>query len=213
MSKRRVTVVDYGIGNLQSVRRALECCDGEVVVSGAPADLAAAERVVLPGVGAFEDGMHGLRERGLVEPLISYAASGRPMLGICLGMQMLATCSEEFGLHGGLGLIAGRVVAIPRRATDGASQKVPSIGWTRIAVSHGSGGSILDEHAAEAAVYLVHSFHLVPEDRTHILATYDFGGHALTAAVRQGNVTGLQFHPEKSGPTGLAVMAKFLSCS
>src|SRR5215510_6456576 len=113
MTAMRVTVIDYGIGNLYSVQRALESCDAAVSMASDAAGIDASERLVLPGVGAFADGMQGLRERGLIEPLRRYAASGRPLLGICLGMQMLATVSEEFGSHEGLGVIPGRVLAIP----------------------------------------------------------------------------------------------------
>ena len=115
----QVTVIDYGIGNLFSVARALEHCGAEVKVSADPAVIEAAPRLVLPGVGAFADGMQGLRERGLVETILRYAASSRPLLGICLGMQMLASVSEEFGEHAGLGLIPGRVVPVPSTTTQG----------------------------------------------------------------------------------------------
>src|SRR5689334_24771286 len=115
----QVAVVDYGIGNLYSVRRALERCGGDVTLSSDPAALERAERLVLPDVGAFAGGMAGLRERGLVEPIRRYSASGRPLLGICLGMQMLATASEEFGIHEGLDLSHGRIRAVPVRDTAG----------------------------------------------------------------------------------------------
>ncbi len=210
----QVTVVDYGVGNLYSVRRALETCGcDEVEVSSDPAAIQGAQRLVLPGVGAFADGMHGLRERGLIEPILSYARSGRPLLGICLGMQMLATTSEEFGSHAGLGLIPGRVVAIARRTVDGRPLKVPFIGWTAISVADGpqAADSLLASHPAQAAVYLVHSFHVQPDDAQHRLATYEYGGHLITAAIRRDNITGFQFHPEKSGGVGLAILRNFVA--
>ena len=207
------TIVDYGTGNLYSVRRAVETCgESEVVVSGDPADIARASRLVLPGVGAFEDGMRGLRARALVEPILAHVRSGRPLLGICLGMQMLASVSEEFGEHQGLGLIPGRVVAIPRRTVEGTPMKVPYIGWSPIEVSpQGVAGGVLAMHASTAAVYLVHSFHVLPDDVAHRLATYRFGGHAITAAIQRDNVLGFQFHPEKSGQAGLAILRRFLA--
>lgn len=213
MGARHVTVVDYGVGNLYSVSRALETCGcDEVEVSSDPAAIERAGRLILPGVGAFADGMRGLRERGLVEPIMRHAASGRPLLGICLGMQMLATASEEFGTHAGLGLIPGRVVAIPRHTVDNLPLKVPFIGWTTIAVADDGQvvGSLLASHPAQAAVYLVHSFHVQPDDATHRLATYEYGGHRITAAIRRDNITGFQFHPEKSGAVGLAILRKFV---
>lgn len=211
---KHVTVVDYGVGNLYSVRRALETCGcEEVEISADPAAITRARRLILPGVGAFADGMQGLKERGLIEPLVSYARSGRPLLGICLGMQMLATNSEEFGSHAGLGLIPGRVVAIPRGAVDSSPLKVPFIGWSTISVSCATSGddSLLASHPTQAAVYLVHSFHVRPDHPQHRLATYEYGGHAITAAIRAGNITGFQFHPEKSGAAGLAILRSFVA--
>ena len=210
---KRITVVDYGVGNLYSVRRAVEHCGGEeVLVSSEAEAILGADRLILPGVGAFADGMRGLRERGLAGPIIAYARSGRPLLGICLGMQMLATASEEFGQHEGLDLIPGQVVPIPRQARDGRAMKVPFIGWTPIACDNPlvRAGSCLESHPAQAAVYLVHSFHVVPANALHLLATYDFGGHRVTAAIRKDNITGFQFHPEKSGKVGLEIMRKFV---
>jgi imidazole glycerol-phosphate synthase subunit HisH len=211
----RITIVDYGVGNLFSVQRAIEVSGGEAVISGDPAVISAAERLILPGVGAFADGMRGLRERGLVDPIKAYALGGRPLLGICLGMQMLATRSEEFGEHEGLDLIAGRVVAIPRVSTTGASMKVPSIGWAAITAASPAAvqGSCLEGHADATPVYLVHSFHVVPDDAKHLLATYDFGGHRVTAAIRKDNIVGFQFHPEKSGRVGLDIMRKFVGAA
>ena len=122
-----VTVIDYGVGNLFSVTKALERVGAEVILSSSPDDIANAQRLVLPGVGAFADGMRGLAERGLIEPIKRFAASGRPFLGICLGMQMMLDSSEEFGNHDGLGLIPGRVVAIPSIGAHGV-HKIPHIG-------------------------------------------------------------------------------------
>jgi glutamine amidotransferase len=210
---KRIIVVDYGVGNLYSVQRALEVSGAEeIVLSSDPNVISQADGLVLPGVGAFADGMRGLRERGLVEPIRAYAQSGKPLLGICLGMQMLATASEEFGCHEGLGLIPGEVVAIPRKATSGEKVKVPFIGWTCIQSAElpSLPGSVLEAYREHDAVYLVHSFHVVPHNAEHMLATYHFGGHAITAAIRKGNITGFQFHPEKSGVAGLTLMRRFL---
>jgi glutamine amidotransferase len=210
---KRIIVVDYGVGNLYSVQRALEVSGAEeIVLSADPQVISQADGLVLPGVGAFADGMRGLRERGLADPIRAYAQSGRPLLGICLGMQMLATASEEFGRHEGLGLIPGQVVAIPHRSSDDQPIKVPFIGWTAIARGHANAcdGSLLQSHAAGDAVYLVHSFHVLPAKPEHLLATYGFGGHRITAAIRRDNITGFQFHPEKSGRVGLEIMRHFV---
>jgi glutamine amidotransferase len=212
VSKPEITVIDYGIGNLFSVQGALEHCGANVRMSSSAADIVDAERLLLPGVGAFADGMQGLRDRGLIEPLLRFAATGRPLLGICLGMQMLATASEEFGEHEGLGLIPGRVKQVPARTVTGESHKIPHIGWSEISPAPGAdwSGTMLQDTAAGTPVYLVHSFHLVPDSPAHLLADCGYGGHRVTAAVCSGAILGAQFHPEKSGKEGLKMLSAFL---
>lgn len=207
-----VTIIDYGSGNLLSVSRALEHCGANCVVTGDPDVIATASALVLPGVGAFRDGMEGLASSGLIEPILTHARAGRPFLGICLGMQMLASSSEEFGDHHGLNLIPGRVRAIPTRAASGATRKTPFIGWARLHRPSGAdwAGSPLESCAEEDSIYLVHSFHFEPTHSKDLLATYEFHGDPITAAVRHGNITGLQFHPEKSGKVGLAMLKRFV---
>lgn len=208
----RVTIIDYGSGNLRSVARALERCGAEPVLSNDPAELAQAERLVLPGVGAFADGMQGLREAGLIEPILAFAASGRPLLGICLGMQMLATSGEEFGSHPGLGLIPGRVIPIPARDVDGQMHKIPHIGWADLALASPArrAGTMFAATPEASSVYLVHSFHFAADDPAHQVADCFYGGHRLAAAVQSDNIVGCQFHPEKSGEAGLALLSAFL---
>lgn len=212
MNKPCVTIVDYGMGNLFSVQRALEFCGANVRLSSSPADILAADRIVLPGVGAFADGMQGLRDRDLIEPLRQFTTSGRPVLGICLGMQMLASTSEEFGEHEGLGVIPGRVVAISAVTTQGQPQKIPCVGWNEIYPASGSEwqATILKETAEGAPFYLVHSFHMIPDEPAHMVAHYTYGGHRVTAAIGSGSIFGAQFHPEKSGKAGLKMLAEFL---
>ena len=207
-----VTVIDYGIGNLYSVSRALEHVGGDVVLSADPLVIENSARLILPGVGAFEDGMRGLRDRGLVDPIRRYAATGRPLLGICLGMQMLATASEEFGRHEGLDLIAGNVVPVPRTTAAGERHKIPHIGWSALSPSAGVEwqDTFLEDTLPGTPAYLVHSFHMIPDDPAHLLADCIYGDHRLTAAVRAGKVFGAQFHPEKSGAAGLQMLAAFL---
>lgn len=209
-----VAVIDYGMGNLFSVARALETAGAaQVDVTADPARLAAATHVVLPGVGAFVDGMRGLADAGFVPAIHAFAASGRPLLGICLGMQMLLDDSEEFGLTPGLGLIPGRVRAIPRDRADGTRRKLPAIGWAPIrpAGANGWAATPLAPLAPETPVYMLHSFHAQPDSPAHLLADYDHEGTAVTAAIARANVTGCQFHPEKSGPAGLAILRAFLA--
>lgn len=209
----KVTVVDYGSGNLFSVQRALERCGAEVLLAQTPADIESAGLLILPGVGAFADGMQGLRARGFIEPIRQHAQAGQPLLGICLGMQMLASSSCEFGQHTGLDLIPGEVVAIPPKTTDGGRQKIPQIGWATLLRPPGRPdwtGSLLADAGPQAAMYHVHSFYFRPNDAANLLAYYNYGGHAITAAVQRANITGLQFHPEKSADDGLRLLAGFL---
>ncbi len=208
-----VGIVDYGSGNLLSVMRAFEHCGSTPVLASTPEQIKSCERLVLPGVGAFEDGMRGLRDLGLIEPIREHARSGRPLLGICLGMQMLATESVEFGLHQGLDLIPGRVVSVPDTTTDGRPHKIPHIGWSSVRPASDStwDGTILDELRPGTALYLVHSFHVVPGTSSDLLAVCDYGGHQITAVIRSGNIFGCQFHPEKSGAAGLAIIRRYLT--
>ena len=210
--KPTVTIVDYGSGNLLSVQRAFEHCGATAILSDEPAVIASADRLVLPGVGAFAEGMQGLRDRGLIDPIQRFATGGRPLLGICLGMQMLATTSSEFGNHDGLNLIEGNVVPIFSQSTTGEPLKIPNIAWCELKLARQGelAGSPLDGLADDAAVYLVHSFNVVPRQSAHLLATYDHGGHLVTAAIRSRQIVGCQFHPEKSGRIGLQILNSFL---
>lgn len=213
-SPPRVAVIDYGIGNLLSVSRAFEHCGADVTVTGDPVVLAAAPALVLPGVGAFEDGMSGLRSRGLDKLVVDYAASGRPLVGICLGMQMLATVGEEFGEHHGLGIIPGRVRRIPATGANGRPHKIPHVGWADLEFPESGSewaGSPLAGLQRGDAVYVTHSFAVYPDDDRHRLADYIYDGVRIAAAIRKGNVTGVQFHPEKSAVVGLRIISSFIA--
>lgn len=213
MKTPKVTVVDYGMGNLLSVCRALEQCGAEVLLTASPPAVDGAERLVLPGVGAFADGMAELSRGGFVGPIRNFARTGRPFLGICLGMQMMLDGSEEFGAHEGLGLIPGNVVAIPPTGTDGKAHKIPHIGWNALLPPTPStdwGGTILGGIAPGTEVYFVHSFTAVPASPVHRLADCDYDGRSISAAVKSGAMYGCQFHPEKSGEAGLRILKSFL---
>ncbi|MEK7416070.1 MAG: imidazole glycerol phosphate synthase subunit HisH [Planctomycetota bacterium] len=201
-----VSVVDYGLGNLHSVIKALHHLGATVTVAEDAATVLAAERLVVPGVGAFADGMTGLTNRGQVLALRAVAARGTPIAGICLGAQLLLARGEEFGSHTGLGIVPGTVRMIPR---DGV--KIPHVGWNRIEPHVSWTGSPLATTAPGTWAYFVHSYQMMPDDSADILAVTKHGTHTLTAAVRHGRVTGFQFHPEKSGPAGLAMLAAFLA--
>jgi glutamine amidotransferase len=211
-----VVVIDYGIVNLYSVRRAFEACGANVVLTDDPALIVSAPRLVLPGVGAFADGMRGLIERGLDSVVREYAKSGKPLVGICLGMQMLATVSMEFGEHRGLNLIPGKVVRIPSTTMEGAPHKIPHIAWEALVrpdFIETWDNTILANTKPGATMYHVHSFTVVPDDDAHRLADCYYNGRQISSVIRMGNVYGCQFHPEKSGRAGLALLKRFLEMS
>ena len=208
-----VTVVDYGTGNILSVTRALEDVGALAVVTDSAAVIDKAERVLLPGVGAFGKAMDELHARGLVQPLSRVANSNRPFLGICLGMQLMMEQSNEFGHHEGLGLILGNVEEIPRTGSDGRPHKIPHIGWNHLTPSAPEcwHNSCLRNFTPGTPMYFVHSYAVAPSNEADRLADTDYDGCRITAALKHGNMTGIQCHPEKSGPAGLAVLSAFIS--
>lgn len=200
----RIAIVDYGMGNLHSVGKAVERLGYEGFVTGDEAQILAADGVILPGVGAFGDAMEHLRATGLDRVVRTVAASGTPLLGICLGMQLLFAESEEYGRNEGLGLLPGKAVRFA--GTEG--YKVPHMGWNRLAFRQPE--SPLLQGLEEGHVYFVHSFHVLPEQPEDLLAVTDYG-HPVTAIVGRANVLGMQFHPEKSGALGMALLRNFLA--
>ena len=209
----KVTIIDYGLSNLLSVQHAFAHFGAETVLTDKAEKILAADALVLPGVGAFRDGMDGLERLGLVEPIRAKAAAGTPLLGICLGMQMLFDESEEFGLHKGLGLIPGRVVKIPDTDTDGQPQRVPHISWDPLYPAEGredfSGTALAAVRPGEEC-YFIHSYEAKPTAAEDRLADTVYGGRKICAAAVHGSVVGCQFHPEKSGPVGLKIVEQFL---
>jgi glutamine amidotransferase len=200
-----LAVVEIGVSNLRSVLNALQRVGVAPTVTGAAADIARADAIVLPGVGAFGAAMDALRAKGLVEPLRAAAGAGKPVLGICLGMQLLAESSEEHGAHAGLGLIPGRVV----RLEPSPGYRVPNIGWYP---THAAGGETpFARLGADAHFYYVHSYHFACASPADVAATIDYGGRPLAAAVRRGSVFGVQFHPEKSQDAGLDLLAAYFA--
>ena len=199
-----VAVVDYGVGNLFSLCSSLEAIGAETVVTDDPAVLSSADRIILPGVGAFGDAADKLRERGLFDVLRQLANEGKPLLGICLGMQLLFEKGFEYGEHEGLGLIRGEVRPIAEVIP--ADLKIPHIGWNALHFT-GEKSPIFRYLNEGDFVYFVHSFYGKNEDGS-VIATAEYGAH-LTAAVGRGNVFGCQFHPEKSGNVGLKILKAF----
>lgn len=212
MHTPEVIVIDYGVGNLLSVRRGLEYCGATVNLTGEADLILAGQRVVLPGVGAYGNAMQALHALNLVPVIREVASRGTPLLGICLGMQLLLNESEEFGRTAGLGLIPGQVRAIPNQSTTGDPLKIPHIGWNSIEPSGQSrwDGTLLAHNMAGDAMYFVHSFMASPTDSASRLADCTYGGHRISAVISRDNVAGCQFHPEKSGELGLKILRRFL---
>ena len=198
-----IAIVDYGVGNLFSLQSSLKMIGAEAVVTGDAAVMAAAERIILPGVGAFGDAATKLRAGGMDKAVIREAAAGKPLLGICLGMQLLFDKSFEYGQHEGLGLIRGNIIGM--EGTIPSELKIPHIGWNAL---HLVGEHPLWKYIKNGDfVYFVHSFYGTDCARS-VIATAEYG-RELTAAVAQGNVMGCQFHPEKSGEVGLNILKAF----
>jgi glutamine amidotransferase len=205
-----VAVVDYGLGNLFSVQQACRAVGLEAEVTRDASALASADGLILPGVGAFGDAMGTLRRLGLASVIREAAEMGKPLVGICLGLQLLMEVSHEFGHHEGLGLIPGEVVRLEKPREDGQVLKVPQVGWNRIAAPGVAGagawaGTILEGVAEGEFMYFVHSFIVVPTDHSVVLSNTRYGDIEFCSSVRQGNIFACQFHPERSGRRGLKV--------
>lgn len=200
-----VVIVDLQISNIASVLQALAQIGAPRYEFATPDNIASAAAVILPGVGAFGDGMASLREKALVEPIRRTATTGTPVFGICLGMQLLADRSEEFGSHAGLGLLKGEV---KRLLPKHPGFRVPNIGWCDIQATR---PSALFPSDRGRCCYHVHSYHFVPVDRSVIAATTDFAAEPIVVAVESGNLYGVQFHPEKSQDDGLEVLSNFFA--
>lgn len=210
--KPAVTVIDYGVGNLLSVSRAIEKCGAEPVLTASPDAILSAERLILPGVGAFSDGMLALSRQGLVVPIRRYCADNRPFLGICLGMQMMMDSSSEFGHHEGLGLIPGAVEAIPKTSGK-VVRKIPHIGWNVLRPGPSNvpwkSTVLAGLSPGEDSAYFVHSYAVKTSRPECCIAECIYDGHHFAAVTRSGNLYGCQFHPEKSGQTGLSIIRNF----
>jgi glutamine amidotransferase len=211
-----IAIVDCALGNLQSIQNAFAQVGVETIVTSDSGRIEAADAVVLPGVGAFGDAMQALGEHDLVDVLRGVAESGKPLIGICLGMQLLLSESEEFGRHEGLGIVPGRVRRFPppHRSPDGlfdAGQKVPQVGWNRISPPNQMTADIhwkdspLEGVEPDTYMYFMHSYYTEPEDPGVALCTTRYAGVEYCSALRAGNVVAFQFHPERSAEQGLAI--------
>lgn len=203
-----IGIVNYGMGNLRSVQKALQSFGFDAHYVDRPDQIASCEKLILPGVGAFADAMTNLREAGMIEPLLDYLAADRPFLGICLGLQLLFEVSEEGGIHEGLCVLPGRVV--PFKPTD-PSMKVPHMGWNALHWRDAD-HPLFHDLQPGCQCYFVHSYYAEPADAEMIAATTDYGGE-FCCSVRRGNCFAMQFHPEKSQKVGLTMLRNFAEYS
>ncbi|MBI2020917.1 imidazole glycerol phosphate synthase subunit HisH [Candidatus Giovannonibacteria bacterium] len=207
---KKITIVDYGVGNLHSLKRAVNFLGAAAEISEDAEDILNADALILPGVGSFEAGMRGLRVRGLTKAIQKFAQGERPVLGICLGAQIMLSRGQEFGSHEGLNLISGEVVHFPKLENN---EKIPHVGWNKIYPNTKTSwkNSILNSFDAQMEMYFVHSYILKPEKDENILSLTRYGGYEFCSAVKKGNIYGCQFHPEKSGEAGLEILKNFVS--
>lgn len=202
MTKINLTMIDYGASNLRSAYKAFEMVGADVHVTSDPEEILQAERLTLPGVGAFGSGMAALRERGVDTAVQTAVKQGKPLLGICVGMQFLFDEGDEMGIHQGLGLISGKVTRFPE-----GDYKVPHIGWNQIHFNEEH--PLLVNVPPQSYAYFVHSYHCIPEQSKDTVASTPYGQN-FSAIVGRGNVYGIQFHPEKSQTTGLQILRNYL---
>jgi glutamine amidotransferase len=201
-----IAIIDYGMGNLRSVQKAFEKVGHSAMITNDPAAVAKARKVVLPGVGAFEDAMHELRQRNLVRPVLDAIESGKPFLGICLGLQLLFDVGYENGCHKGLGVLRGEVV----RFELPDEYSVPHMGWNQLDIARRP--PVLKDIERGTYVYFVHSYYVKPQDADVIATTTDYGGQ-FCSMIWKDNVVASQFHPEKSQAHGLKILRNFASLS
>jgi glutamine amidotransferase len=202
---KKIVIVDYGLGNLFSIKQALEAVGGNAIFSSTAEDLLNCDGILLPGVGAFADAMNRLKELNLIEVIQRSAEQFKPILGVCLGLQLLFDKSNEFGVYQGLGLIPGQVLRFPE-SHEGVELNVPFIGWNKLHLTGaGKEKSILSTLADKTKIYFVHSYYVSPGNQAEILANCHYQGFAFPAVVRYKNTVGIQGHPEKSSKEGLEI--------
>jgi glutamine amidotransferase len=210
--KPKVSIVDYGLANLYNVSNAFSYMGAQVEIIDTPEQIAKSDFLVLPGVGAFRNGMRGLILRNLIDSIKKHTQNNKPFLGICLGMQMMLTRSYEFGVIEGLNIIPGNVVKIPNKNKKNISHKIPHIGWNNLYfVDPHSQDCIFDKKINKASMYFVHSYKTECDNKTNIVAVTNYNDIEINAIIKHGNAYGCQFHPEKSGKYGLMLLNDFLN--
>tara|TARA_B110000003_G_scaffold55978_1_gene55990 strand:- start:8982 stop:9623 length:642 start_codon:yes stop_codon:yes gene_type:complete len=207
-----IVVIDYGVGNLLSVKRGLEYCGVKAIITSKPEDIVNATKIILPGVGAFKNAMQSLESLGLVKVIQEVANRKIDLLGICLGMQLLLDESNEFGLTKGLGLIPGRVVAIPLKNNEGIINKIPHIGWSKLINPEENSDwndGILKTIESGDSFYFIHSYMALTNNNKYTIAHCLYGSEKIPAVIQRNRIIGCQFHPEKSGEVGLKILREF----
>jgi imidazole glycerol-phosphate synthase subunit HisH len=199
----KLSIIDYDVGNIFSVEQACRKVGFDCAVSADPQGIASADAIILPGVGAFGDAMRKLHERGLAEAVARHVAAGRPLLGICLGMQLLMSGSEEFGAHEGLDLVPGQV----RRFADAPGVKIPQVQWNELRFAPGS--ALFAGLDSGVPMYFLHSYYVAPAASDYFQATAEYAGLDYCCALERENVFAVQFHPERSGEQGLEIFRNF----
>jgi imidazole glycerol-phosphate synthase subunit HisH len=207
---KKVTIIDYGMSNLLSISRAMEKVGAEVLVTGDADRIAASDLLILPGVGAFYDGMNELEKRNIPEAIHAFLKTGKPFLGICLGMQMMLGEGTEVKTTRGLGIVEGKVLPLPEKNKNGENNTIPHIGWSLITQHDNTPGkNILPANGS--FMYFVHSYYANPVHAENAFASTPFSDTTFTSIINKDNAWGTQFHPEKSGEPGLALLSAFIN--
>ncbi len=203
---KKVAIIDYGVGNLFSLKKALDGFGHDIFITEEADKISSADAVILPGVGSFQAGIEGLKIRNLIKTVKNFASTGKPMLGICLGAQLMLSKGHEFGMFDGLDIIPGKVLKFPKLA-----EKIPHIGWNEIYYPKKIWAkTILDSVKENSDVYFVHSYVLRPDKKNNILSFTKYGDYEFCSAIRRDNIYGCQFHPEKSGNVDLKIIKNFI---
>ncbi len=207
-----IAVIDYDIGNVRSILEAFKNQSADVILTNDEDEILKANGMIIPGVGSFSQGMENLKKYGLDETIKKFFTTNKPLLGICLGMQLLFEESEEFGNTKGLGIISGKVVELPTK--DNKNEKLPHVSWNEINSKTISWKNTILENIEECTdMYFVHSFIAQPKDENNILSMTEYSNHKFCSTVKKENIYGCQYHPEKSGPLGLKIISNFINLS
>lgn len=211
--KPRISIIDYGLCNLYNVTNAFEYVGGDTEIIDSSKQVKDADYLILPGVGAFKDGMKGLENRNLINSIKEHVSKKKPFLGICLGMQMMLDVSFEFGEISGLGIIPGQVKKLPNKGSDNRAHKIPHIGWNNLEILNKEiqNKTILKTQDSFSSMYFIHSFSALCNNKKNLLAETNYNGISIASVIFDENSYGCQFHPEKSGEAGLKILKEFIN--